>query len=327
MPRLLIPFVMVLGIGFGFIPPVHAGNGNPKPGYPHDTVVIHIQPMTGNANQCNGGHSLHIGAFMEQGRVLSIPPTSIEITMQDWAQLDNDGDGAFDEDPIDGVDNDGDGAVDEDPVEPGANTEAIDCDSRDGDGALALQIRDTDPRKGVISTQTWFLRLVGIPLQNFAFTSTAVHTVSCTSTDAGPDGLVGTADDTYACSSEQVELANINLADSDSSDIVCPEKTVKQAGNGKKGGGKTVFCDITGAFLVDVDIEDDGIFDLFDQSIFSVSCEDDPLTLIDETQDVCPLGSVIWDIDSQTQRPTIQLFISHDGQARIQGAKKVGRPN
>jgi Tol biopolymer transport system component len=33
-------------------------------------------------------------------------------------QLDNDNDGQFDEDPIDGVDNDNDGKIDEDPVEP-----------------------------------------------------------------------------------------------------------------------------------------------------------------------------------------------------------------
>ena len=89
------------------IPGAHAGNGNPLPGVPHDTIMIHIQPMTGNPNDCNGGHALHIGAYMEQGRVVSIPSTSILITMVDWVQVDNDGDGVYDEDPIDGVDNDG----------------------------------------------------------------------------------------------------------------------------------------------------------------------------------------------------------------------------
>ena len=112
------------------------GNGNPQPGYPHDTVMIHIQKITGNPNNCNGGRSLHIGAYMDQGNVISIPPTNLTITMQDWVQVDNDNDGSFDEDPVDGIDNDLDGLVDEDPKEPGAETKAIDCDSRDGDGKV-----------------------------------------------------------------------------------------------------------------------------------------------------------------------------------------------
>jgi hypothetical protein len=80
-------------------------------------------------DNCNGGHSFHIGAFMDRGRVVSIPPTTLLITMVDWVQVDNDGDLQYDEEPIDGVDNDGDGLVDEDPAEPGKDTVAIDCDS------------------------------------------------------------------------------------------------------------------------------------------------------------------------------------------------------
>jgi len=315
----------------GLVSVAVAGNGNPQPGVPHDTIMVHIQPMTGNPNQCNGGHSLHIGAVIEQpGTIVEIPPTTLKITMIDWVQVDNDGDGAFDEDPVDGIDNDGDGLTDEDPDELGKDTAAIDCDSRDGDGEVSIRIRDTDPRKGVISTQTWYVRLVGKPQQNFAFTSQAEHTVECHSTDAGADGIVGTADDTYECTFQQIELGKVDLSNTDANDpsfiLACPAGTVKQAGKGQKAGGKTVFCDITTAFLVDVDIEDDGTFDLFDQHIFSVSCEDDPNTTINETLDVCPLGSVIWDVDKNTGRPTIQLFVSHDGTTNITGAKRIRKP-
>ena len=310
---------LVAGVGFTKI--THAGNGNPMPGVPHDTIIIHIQKMTGNPNNCDGGHSLHIGAEIVQGRVVNIPPTNLKITMQDWAQVDNDRDGVFDEDPVNGIDDDLDGAIDEDPQEPGKETRAIDCDSRDGDGTLAMQIGDKDPRKGWVSTQSWFMRLVGIPHQNFVFKSTAEHTVSCVSIDPGADGITGTADDVYACDFEQVELADINLAEE-------YPAAIKAAGKGAKAGGKTSFYDITYAFLVDVDINGDGIFDLFDRHIFSVSCEDNPETTeINETLDVCPLGSVIWDIDNDTNRPTIQIFVSHDGSAQIVGAKKIGNAN
>lgn len=313
--------ILVTGLIMPNATPTFAKNGNPQPGVPHDTIMIHIQPLTYNDNNCNGGHSLHIGAEIVQGRVVSIPPTNISITMQDWVQIDNDNDGEFDEDPVNGIDDDGDLLTDEDDVEPGADTKAIDCSSTDGDGEVSMQIRDADPRKGWISTQTWYMRLVGIPQQNFAFTSLANHTVECHSVDAGPDTIVGTEDDTYECTFEQVELANIDMSQE------CDGKAVKQAGKGNKGGGKTTFCDITKAFLVDVDIEDDGTFDLFNVPIFSVSCEDNPETEIDETLDVCPLGSVIWDIDeNNTQRPTIQIFVSHDGSTQIVGAKKIGKP-
>jgi hypothetical protein len=47
-----------------------------------------------------------------------------------YANWDNDGDGVYNEDPVDGVDNDGDGLVDEDPVEPPFNpTNPLDHDT------------------------------------------------------------------------------------------------------------------------------------------------------------------------------------------------------
>ncbi len=298
---------MVYGTALG-------GNGNPEPGYPHDTIMMHIQPMTGNPNNCDGGHSLHIGAYMEQGRVVSIPETNISLTMQDWQQIDNDGDGLFDEDPVDGIDNDGDLRIDEDDKEPGAETMATDCDSRDGDGKVSLQIRDTDPRKGFVSTQDWYMRLVGKPQQNFAFNSYANHTVNCTSVDPGYDGVNGTADDTYQCDSETLYMGNVDLSKYDGINYV-------KAATSKKG--KTIFADMTRYFQVDVDVEDDGVIDYYNRSIFSVSCEDNPLTPINETLDVCPLGSTVWNIDSATGRPTIQLFVSHTGSAQIVGAKRI----
>jgi len=130
-------------------------NGNPRPGFPHDTIVIHVQKADSGPKQCDGGHSLfirHVDGV--------IPDTYLNITMTDWEQRDNDGDGQYDEDPVDGYDDDGDGLVDEDDLEPGAITTALDCDSY-GDGELTLQIRDTDPRAGFVSTQEWFIRLVG----------------------------------------------------------------------------------------------------------------------------------------------------------------------
>ena len=47
-----------------------------------------------------------------------------------YANWDNDGDGLYNEDPIDGIDNDGDGLIDEDPVEPPFNpTNPLDHDT------------------------------------------------------------------------------------------------------------------------------------------------------------------------------------------------------
>jgi len=47
-----------------------------------------------------------------------------------YANWDNDGDGLYNEDPVDGIDNDGDGKIDEDPVEPPFNpTNPLDHDT------------------------------------------------------------------------------------------------------------------------------------------------------------------------------------------------------
>ena len=51
-------------------------------------------------------------------------------TFEFYANWDNDGDGLYNEDPVDGIDNDGDGLVDEDPVEPPFNpTNPLDHDT------------------------------------------------------------------------------------------------------------------------------------------------------------------------------------------------------
>jgi hypothetical protein len=296
--------------------------GNPTPGYPHDTIMIHVMKGNNGPKQCDGGHSL----FLRQYDGL-IPPTYVDITMIDWNQLDNDGDGAADEDPVDLLDNDLDGLVDEDAVEPGATTKALDCDAW-SDGSVSLQIRDTDPRQGWVSTQQWYMRMVGKPEQNFAFTSYANQTVSC-SVDAGEDGIPGTDDDVAVCVSgdqaEWVQLASFNLAGAG-----CV-KQVKLGGKGVSAGGKTPFCDITEGFLVDVateDTDDNGVIDgnddasLTDQFVFTVSCVDNPDTLENETL-YCPLSSIIWDVDEEetTSLAKAQIFVSHTGAASVKTGK------
>lgn len=289
------------------------GVGNPRPGYPHDTIVIHVMSDHSGPKDCDGGHSLFL---RHSGGIL--PETRVDVTMLDWAQVDNDGDGVADEDLADGLDNDGDGLVDEDGLEPGAVTTALDCDAY-GDGAVKLQIRDTDPRHGWVSTQEWFMRLIGKPGQNFAFTSYANQTVSCTLL-ADPDGVPNTGDETVECTSGTTEdwvmLASFNLRD-----LGCV-KSVKLGGKGSPAGGRTPFCDVTGGFLVDVDQTNDGVIDLFDQFVFSVSCVDDPLTLLNE-QLYCPLSSIIWDVDEEetSSQAKAQIFVSHTGAAQIQGGK------
>jgi len=326
-------FLLVLMLGVGLMPPVMGGtggkgNGNPRPGYAHDTIIIHVQKEESGPKNCDGGHSLflrHFDGF--------IPETYIDITMVDWNQVDNDNDGLLDEDPFNDIDDDLDGVIDEDGLEPGAVTTALDCDAW-GDGAVALQIRDTDPRPGYISTQEWFMRLIGKPEQNFAFTSFANQTVSCT-VDAGEDLILGTEDDIATCvSGDQeswVELASFNLA------VEGCVKQVKLGGKGRKAGGKTPFCDITDGFLVDVitdDTNDDGVIDELDdttqvdQFVFSISCVDNPDTPdVDETL-YCPLSSVIWDVDelNTTSQATVQIFVGHTGTAKIQSGKVKSRP-
>ncbi|MBI3934872.1 MAG: hypothetical protein HY316_09270 [Acidobacteria bacterium] len=299
------------------------GVGNPRPGDPHDTIMIHVLADNGNTKGCafgdGGGHSLFVRYDPVTFEVL---PANIYITMIDWVQVDNDGDGLFDEDPVDGIDNDLDGLIDEDPDEPGKNTYAIDCDAR-VDGEIRLQIRDADPGSRTISTQEWFIRAVGKPETNFAFTSNAEQVV-CTIID-NPDGLPNTGDEVVECSwsGDWIELAYVNLA-------LEPEGCVKQVklgGPGVKQGGKTPFCDITDAFLVDVDEDGDGVVDSFGDFIFSISCLDVEGTLEDESL-TCPLSRIIWDVDETetTSKAQAQIFVAHTGSASIKGGK-ICKPN
>jgi hypothetical protein len=305
-----------------------AGNGNPYPGFAHDTVIFHVQKAESGPKNCDGGHSLFLRHYDGE-----IPPTLIYLTMVDWVQIDNDGDGLYDEDTEeDGVDQDGDGSDGEDPLEPGATTTALDCDGLDGE--ISLQIRDTHPDWGIVSTQQGALRMIGKPEQNFAFTSFANQTVSCTSTDPGPDGFWYTEDDVVTCesgdSTDWVELASFNLADEG-----CVKQVKLGGKNSSKGGGKTPFCDITEGFRVDVITEDtngDGVIDenddasLFDQSVFTISCLDNPDTEEDETL-YCPLSHVIWDVDEEntTSQATAQMFIGHTGAASVKSGKLKGK--
>lgn len=313
--RAALAVVSLLGTLLFAVPSLATSVGNPRPGYPHDTIVVHVMKAGSGPKLCDGGHSLFLRH--ENG---VIPPTRITITMVDWVQVDNDNDGEFDEDPLDGVDNDGNNGDGEDGLEPGAETKAIDCDAW-GDGAVSLQIRDTDPRQGFVSTQEWFMRLIGRPEQDFAFTSYANQTVSC-SVDLGLDGILGTDDDSATCESGQeadwVELASVNLGA-----MGCVKQVKLGGGGGVKAGGKTPFCDITQGFTVDVDIENDGTIDLEDQFVFTVSCVDNPDTLdVDETQ-YCPLSSVIWDIDTEetTSQAKAQIFVGHTGTASVKTGK------
>lgn len=305
----------ILGVACGGH--ILARNGNPWPGFPHDTIIVHVQKGDNGPKSCDGGHSLFLRHYGGE-----IPETFIHITMTDWNQIDNDNDGMLDEDPMNGLDDDLDGLVDEDGLEPGAVTKALDCDAW-GDDEVSLQIRDTDPRPGYISTQQWGMRMIGRPEQNFAFTSYANQTVSCT-VDPGEDLILGTEDDVATCQDGEQEdwvlLASFNLAQEG-----CV-KTVKLGGKGNKAGGKTPFCEITDGFLVDVDTDGDGITDLEDEFVFSISCLDNPDTIADETL-YCPLSSVIWDVDedSTTSQATVQIFVGHTGSAIVKSGKVKGR--
>ncbi len=307
--------VVVLCVAIGCLSFAYA-DGNPRPGSPHDTIIIHVQKGENGPKQCDGGHSLFL---REIGGV--IPPTLIRVTMVDWNQIDNDGDGLFDEDPPDSIDNDADGVVDEDGLEPGAVTTALDCDALDGEAAL--QIRDADPRPGVVSTQEWFLRLIGRPEQNFAFTSFANQTVSCTVL-SDPDGTPNTGDEVVECTSgteaEWVKLASFNVAS-----LGCVKQVKLGGPNGVRAGGKTPFCDITDGFEVDVDTTGDGVTDLFDQFVFTVGCLDNPATLDVNESLYCPLSSIIWDIDEEntTDRATAQIFVAHSGAAAVKSGKII----
>jgi hypothetical protein len=181
-------YCVVCLVALAFVSPVFGGSvGNPNPGFPHDTIMIHVQKADSGPKQCDGGHSLFLR--QQDGVVL---PAQINITMVDWNQVDDDGDGVPDDDPFDGIDNDGDGLDGEDPVEPGAITKALDCDAW-GDGEVSLLIRDTEPDPGVISTHgRWAGRKTRAELP-----ANCDQTVSCNRPRTGYD--YGTNDDFVEC--------------------------------------------------------------------------------------------------------------------------------
>lgn len=326
--RLIDAFIMItagFALTLGSISAYAASsnsNGNPRPGYQHDTLNFHLKKAASGEVGCDGGgHAAFVRYDDATGEVL---PTNIFITMTDWSQVDNDGDGFFDEDPADGIDNDVDGLIDEDGSEPGAMTKFIDCDGIDGD--VTLQIRDTEPTKGQISTQEWFIRMSGKPEENFAFWTNADQ-VTCILLD-DPDGIPLTGDEVVDCSydnSDWVQLGYVNLSSYEGNCI----KQVKLGGkNPSKGGGKTPFCDLTPEFEVDVDLDGDDDADLAeekDQFIFSISCVDVPETVVDESAE-CPLTRMIWDMDeaNTTTKAKAQVFISHTGSTSIKGGKIKG---
>jgi hypothetical protein len=355
-------FAISLLVSVTYAGTVYSDHG-PKPwsGHKKDTMIWHIQPENGANADC-GGHSLHIGAeITNPGQIVNfIHPTNVTVSMKDW----------------DGT------------LNGGNETKTIDCDSRDGDGKVSFQIADHDPRKGWVTTSDWYMRLVGMPEQNFTATTYANHTISCTDDDF---------DGQFDCNFDIVKLAHIDLAqeaaDAEAGDP-CKD-AFKQKGNGKRSQGG--FCDVTSATEVDVTLPDDTVVE--DQQIFSVSCqnneatnwidEDDPdginddndctdlatetehyrgdpldgnadkcynadgtvrddrLELegedpstgastgvdddgdaINETLDVCPLGSSIWEIDQNTGRPTVQMFIVHsDEGVEILEGKKINKGN
>jgi len=303
-------------------------NGNPRPGSPHDTLIFHVKKAASGVVNCQpGGHASFVRYDHTNG---SVVPVNIFITMTDWNQVDNDNDGLFDEDPDDGIDNDGDGDTDEDGQEPGAQTRFIDCDGLDGE--ITLQIQDTNPDAGYISTQEWFIRAIGKPEENFAFFTNADQ-VTCLLVE-DPDGTPNTGDEVVDCSYDNsawipLGYVSTNGYDSDQDgtvDEVCVKQVKLGGKNNARGGGKTPFCDITPEFLVDVDIDDDGVADETNQFIFSISCLDVPETDVDESL-TCPLSRIIWDIDEDetTSKAKAQVFVSHTGEAKIKGGKIKGR--
>jgi hypothetical protein len=317
--------MLPLAIAVSAAPAVYAESaGNPAPGSPHDTLNFHLKKAASGVVGCSGnGNAAFVRYDDTTGQV---SPTDIYISMTDWEQLDNDGDGFYDEDAPDGIDNDLDGLTDEDGVEPGASTGFIDCDGLDGD--ISLQVRDTEPEKGVISTQEWFIRMSGKPEENFAFWTNADQ-VTCIVVD-DPDGMPLTGDEVVDCSydnSDWVQLGYVNLSSYDGGCV----KEVKLGGkNNTRGGGKTPLCDMTGEFEVDVDFNGDGVIDATlgeaDQYLFSISCVDVPETIEDESAS-CPLSRMIWDVDESntTTKAKAQVFVGHTGIARVRGGKITGK--
>lgn len=308
--------------------------GNPTPGFAHDTFIFHVKKDNGPVDCSGGGHAAFIKYDDATGEIL---PAEIYITMMDWAQIDNDNDGLFDEDPLaDGVDDDDDLSRSgifldgEDPVEPGNETGFMDCDG--SDGVITLQIRDTDPREGVISTQEWYIRMIGKPGESLAFWTNAQQ-ASCEVVNPGPDLIEGTADDVIECSYGETNSDWLQLGYVDASKYggqTCAKQVKLGGKNTSKGGGKTSFCNITDEFLVDIDTDGDDLADMFSQYLFSVSCPDDPDTLVDESAE-CPLSQMIWDIDTTDENTTTkakaQVFVGHTDSTSIKGGKITGNSN
>ncbi|OFV99589.1 MAG: hypothetical protein A3H28_03335 [Acidobacteria bacterium RIFCSPLOWO2_02_FULL_61_28] len=309
--------------------PGHTGSvGNPIPGTPHDTIIIHVQKADNGPKGCAGsvgGHSLFLRHYAGV-----VPPTYIYITMIDWVQVDNDGDGLKDEDPLGDANGDtdpnddfdvyppgdpkaGQQRIDEDGLEPGAVTQVLDCDSW-GDSKVSLQIRDTDPQKDWVSLQKWFLRLIGKPNQNFAFTSYANQQWTCTVLP-GPDGILETTDDIAQCKTTETNTTGdwIRLTSFNAEDGGCVKQVKGAGGGGAKAGGKTPFCDITDGFEVDVDYADGT--SAIDAFIFGVrvGCLNDPLTTVDESL-YCPLSGIVWGTDEDTtSQAKAQIFVANGG--------------
>ena len=321
-------FVAVLALAIGGLQFALAQSvGNPIPGVPHDTVIIHVQKGENGPKGCAGtigGHSLFLRSFAGV-----VPPTYIYITMTDWVQVNNDplNDNLADEDPtVNGIDEDGDGFDGEDPLEPGAETAALDCDSW-SDNDVELQIRDTDPRKDWVSLQKWFIRLIGKPNQNFAFTSYANQTVVCTVTDPTPL-LPNSGDETATCktgtsntTTDWVLLTNFNADDGN-----CVKQVKGGGGGGVKAGGKTPFCDITDGFEVDVTLPDTTFLDNYFIFGVRVGCLDDPATTTIDESLLCPLSGVVWGTDEETtSQAKAQIFVAHVGSVNVKTGRIVGQ--
>jgi hypothetical protein len=180
---------------------------------------------------------------------------------------------------------------------------------------------DTEPNKGRVSTQEWFIRASGKPEENFAFYTNADQ-YTCVLVD--PDGIPDTGDEFADCSygdvGDWIALGYVNLSEEG-----CVKQVKLGGKNSRKGGGKTSFCDITDEFEVDLDTDGDDIVDLTNQFIFSVSCLDVPETEVDEST-TCPLARMIWEIDEQntTAKAKAQVFVSHTGWANVKGGKIKG---
>ena len=162
--------------------------GNPKPGFPHDTIIVHVLSDQSGPKACDGGHSL----FLQACRRESSQPTRECYITDDrlgpsWITTVT---GSLDEDPDRQHRQRPRHADRRRPARARARRQRPWIATPIGDGAVRLQIRDTVPAtRAEVSKQEWFMRLIGKPGQNFAFTSYANQTASCTLV-ADPDGIL-----------------------------------------------------------------------------------------------------------------------------------------